>query len=539
MTTKKKDSAASRIVNAALSPFPGMPTPEEVAELAEQENTRPVDDVDFFDYIEESFVKKGVRVEFSIRKDGNWLTTLRPPLNFELLRKQCGSGHFVILAKNATTKKYIGQKTETIEEFQVEESDSGDSSPFFGGRTEAMPDGGLTSIISLMQQQDQRRADQAREDRTREEDRRRDERERDETRRREERENRTTFLQTIMTALPGVLPLLLPKKDESPFLEIMKDNMRNQELQNQRMMDRLEKLAAAPVAPQTSALDLIKQLNDARKDGREEMKELMEMVDEKAEIRAEELAASGGEKEDSTLTTMIKSLGPSLMALASSRGAPPALAPPEAAEGTEQVVESQPAQAPSSGAAPSRSATKKPSTKNEQDQAAVLKIVLPFLGDQFVRMGQNHSIDPKAAARETLQLLKTKGFTQARVVELFSKEALMGVLRAYQVPKEYDPWFNGYYEALVLPETQAPLRDRSKTVSLARGSGKPSPRDGAQHVPAASGSPAPKPVVLSAAPDSVSDGAKQVESKPAEILSAPSPGHLPGKPARGPAEVTT
>jgi hypothetical protein len=338
--------------------------------------------------------------------------------------------------------------------------------------------------------------------------------------RRLERESRNDIFKIFIPLAPALLEAFLPKKD-NVLLDIMKENINKQEAQNLRMMDKLERAAAGPVVPPTSPLELITQLNNARKEGREEMKELLEMVEEKATERAEEMAASGDNKEESMLSLAMKNLGPIVGALVA-QGKQPVIPAPEAQEAiasneTPQPIEAAPVQ--------------QPPTPEQVDQRKIAEIVFPFLAEQILRMEQSHKVDPKSAAKESLQLLKLKGFPQARVLKLFSRDVLFAILRTYKVSNTFDSWFNDYYAALTVQEPTAALR--SKLTPL---------RAGTRAAPAASVTPQPS------APDKT-DGLGHDPGKPGSVAPDKPNGHakegivldisgknLSGAPTGGPAE---
>lgn len=454
----------------------GLPSRETEAALAKDEAERPMDPGQFFDFCRESYIKAGRRVQFFIKKDGSYKTTYTPPmanqLTWELLRKKCGPGHFMVICQDATSKKYLKSTTLNVDDEPLEQTDE----PGFGlgdisSPAEPASSGAdLTTILALMQTQDDRRAQQAREDRLRDEDRRREEKAEQDERRRQDRESRNDLLKLLTPLVPTVLAFILPKKDDT-LLMMMKENTDRQEAQNIRMMERLERASQVPPVAAPNPLELIKQLNDARKEGRAEMKELMEMVEEKAVERAEEMGGSG-EKDESSLALVLKSLGPVLGAvIAQGKGAPALPQEPQQLpeQDSGEVVSTQgpPAPNPSRQPLAADRGVKTPPSKKEIEQAQILKIILPFLGEQFVRMNNGHTIIPEAAAKESLTLLKAQGFGPDRIASSFSLEAMIGVLRGYKIPKSYDPWFNQYYATLIVAEAPAAPRTRPGTLKAA------------------------------------------------------------------------
>ncbi len=447
----------------------GLPSAETLQKLSNDEKDRPLEDVDFFDFIQHGFIDKGVPVEFTIKKDGEWLQVLRPPLSWPDIRQKFGPGTYAVIARNRKTKTYIKQATElmaALPEGSEESTSSLDSEQQAFGFATAPSSSGtdLSAIMVMIQQQNER--DNMR---------RAEERERDEVRRKEDRESRNELLKLLIPTLaPLVMGFLSPKKDEKSelLLEFMRENQRTSQAQTDKLMDKFEK--AASTKADTSPLDLIRQLNDARKDGREEMKELMEMVEDKAEARAEVLAQQN-DGDDSTLAMLLKSVGPGLAALLAQGKGAPNLA---AVTNEEQEVDSdtvEGAVATVSPIAPPKAPKKTPPTPEQLDQQAVLSILFPFFIEQLQRQESGHEVSPKIAARESLNLLKAKGFSQVKVLSLFSHAQLLGVLKAYNLPKKYDSWFNDYYEALATRESAPVLRAKAN-VSPFSGKTQSSPR---------------------------------------------------------------
>lgn len=434
--------------------FPSQETEER---LAQDETERPVNDADFFDFCTMSYERKGIPILFYIKKNGKYVTTLKPPCNWDLLRKQFGPGHYAVQCKNELTNVYMKGKSEVLDELPLQEADTPASDHPFGFSPAAAPD--LSPFLAMMQSQNDQRANSDREQRIRDEATRREDRDRDEARRREDREQRNSLITAIIPALTPLLAAFLPKKDDKldTIVEFMKDSQRNQQSQNEKLLERLERAMNDPKKSDLDPLAMIKMLNEAKKDGRKEMEELLDMVEDRASRRAEEMSQSGGGGEESTLSLLLKNLGPVIagaMAKDAAGKIPPAQ--PEAVEA--QTVT--PLEAVS--AAP------RARTKDDLDQEAIFKVVLPFFSEQFVRIQGGATVDPKGASKETLELLKAQGFTRERVLKLFTKDVLFAVLKNYKIPKTYDSWFNEYYAALSEGSAPIPLRTRSDASRASR-----------------------------------------------------------------------
>lgn len=463
----KKNAKLTPLDNVSLGPSHpsleemtgGIPSQATQDDLAQDEIARPLQDADFFDYCTMAYERQGKSIVYYIKKNGKYLTTLKPPMDWDKLRKLFGSGHYSVQCKDELTNAFMKQKSEVLDDLP-EADPVAESSPsgflFQPQSQSSSSDSGMSSILALMQTQNEQRAISEREQRIRDEASRREDRERDEARRKEERDNRNDLLKTLLGAVPMVLPLVLPKKDDKleAVIEIMKENSRESRSQIEKLTDKLERALHDPKKTELNPIELMKMMNEAKKDGRKEMEELLDMVEERAERRAGELSQGSGEKEESTLSLLIKNLGPAFAAMVAGQGGMPSAVPlPESAEGEPRTVESSPV-----ANSPAQSSQARVKTKTELEQEKILTVLIPFFAEQFTRIQSGTKVDAKAAARESLGLLKLKGFSQERVVQLFQRETLFAVLRAYNVPNTFDSWFNDYYDALVVKEAEVPAR---------------------------------------------------------------------------------
>jgi hypothetical protein len=444
----------------------GLPSDDTQAQLTKDELERPIQDADFFDYCTMAYERKGRAIVFYIRRNGKYLTTVKPPCNWDYLRDHFGAGHYQVQCKDETTNAFLKQKSEMLEEMPAPpvqvSAEAGGAHPFGFGAPTAPANDGLTTLMAMIQTQNEQRAQADREERLRDESRRREDRERDEIRRKEERDSRNDLLKTLITAAtPLVIPLLTPKEDKKldTFMDFMKESRRDDQRNQEKLLERIER-ANDSKDKGLDPLKLIEMLNKSKTEGRKEMEDLLDMVERRATERASQMG--GDEKEESTLALLIKNLGPGLAALMAQSGAAPALPQPapqaetSTAENSEVIETTQAAPAPAARA----------KTRDELDQESILKVVFPFFGEQLVRMQNHHNVVPEAAARESLALLKSKGFPQERVLEVFSRKVLFDLLRGYGVPKEYDSWFNKYYAALSSESTEAPDRKSASVQPL-------------------------------------------------------------------------
>ena len=462
----------------------GIPSDETQTRLAQEEITQPISDADFFDYCTMVYERKGKAIQYYIKKNGKYVTTLKPPLDWDKLRSLFGSGHYTVQCKDELTNAFLKQKSEVLDELPNQDTSTAvdpNAPPFAFGGSSSSSDS-MTALMAMMQEQNAQRAASEREQRIRDEATRREDREREEVRRREDRESKNDLMKTLIGVVPLLLPLVMPKKDDKldTLVDFMKDNAREAQRQSEKMLERLER-AQTDKKDALNPLELIRLLNESKKDGQNEMKEMLDMVEERAAERAAQMG--DGDKEESTLALLIKNLGPGLAALMAQNAGAAAAAQtlPAPIEESVEVEPVEPVQA-ARAAAP-------PKSKDELDQEVVLKTLFPFFAEQLARIQNKVAVDPVAAARESLNLLKAKGFSQDRVLALFNREILFGVLRTYNIPKEHDSWFNRYYESLLVKESEQSSRKSAKVESLVRTKPRTSDRDNAREPVRNVGSP--------------------------------------------------
>lgn len=458
----------------------GFPSSETQAELDADEVARPLDDADFFDYCHHAFVTQGKAIIYYIKKDGSYLTTLKPPLTWDILRDKFGAGHYQVQCKSVQSGSFLKQRSEMLSE--LPESDDADSEDghggnFFGGATPPASEGknDLALIISMMQNQSERQEAARLEQLQREEARRREDRERAEVERRERRESLKEML-TILAPLatPILANFVKPKEDSATAL--MLDFMKEQTRQTQEQVkDVLMEFKRVSEKPTQNPLEVMKLVQDARKEGREEMKDLLEMVEEKAEERAEELKSRDGEEDDTITKTLIKSLGPGIAAIFAQRALPqmgnevPAL--PEA-QAVDEALLAQQVSADGEGSQAAllqreaeREAQEKAmreQAKNNQDREKIVGIVIPKLGEAFQSMSSGAGKpDATLTARECMSILNQKGYEPKRVTRLFTREIMFQIVRSYNLPKDLDSWFNDFYAGLLVSSSSASSRPRS------------------------------------------------------------------------------
>jgi len=437
----------------------GLPSASTQEELNQDEDDRPLDDVDFFEYCHQVFViSKGTPVTFFVKRDGEYLATIKSstsnPVTWDVLRSKYGPGTYMVQARSGRGT-FLKQQTMTLAEVPddltaANESDGLSGFPF-GSQAPASSTSDIMPLIALMQQQNERADAQRREDRLA-----------DEARRREDREKSNDLYKLLIPALaPVVATFLTPKEKDNGsnmMLEFVKESQRNAQEQFKDILLRMERQNEKPKETGPSTMELMKMRDDAYKSGKDDQKEIYELVEEKAEIRAEELAEKLGDGEDSTITTLIKALGPSLATALTARGSATPVVDANQVPGLLPVMAAQTVETQSSTGEPLTPASLPEANERNQIQ----EIVVPFVIENLQKMAQEIPVDPKAAGKESLQLLKEKGFSQAQVVKSFPREYFFGLIANYGLPKELDPWFNDYYASIMEKPVTAPSRLRQR-----------------------------------------------------------------------------
>jgi hypothetical protein len=465
----KKDSAltSSQVADLAIqrvrADLEGAPTPEQEALLHRDEIDQPVNDTDFFDFVDMAYIRKGVPIEFVVKKNGNLKGVLEPPMDWLKLRKIYGPGSFTVIAKDKVKKVYVKSRTEYIDADGTTVSDvaSEAAAPSFQIGPPPSPSSSNDALYAMLERQDARAQDARAEDRRLQDDRRREAEIREEKREaaaRESRKETMTLLTGLGTALgPKLMEMLAPKRDDTA-LDFYKEQMKAQNEKFDRMMERL----LTPPKNEMDSLKLIGMLQEAEDRGWKKREKISEEIDEKAEIRAEEMTASKGDGEnESTLGTVLKSMLPGISALLA-RGAQAPAAALAAQPPVEVVSEAaSPATPPAAAAAPAAPAEPSPV---DRTRASVLEILGPFFMEQLTRINSGANIRPDAAARESLDLLKSKGFSQKRVIQLFPEDVFRQVIKQSGIPENFHSWFNEYYAALAQEKrAESPLRARTGT----------------------------------------------------------------------------
>jgi hypothetical protein len=436
--------------------------------------------MDVFAYCYNKHIQNGQMIDFCIFRGNAQIATREYPYSWDELMNEFGPGHYQVRGRLVNTGVWAkGSETRLLADPRG--SRGGGGSFRFGkadeesAEAQAPKSDPIAAMMLMIQQSNERAEQRATEQRERDEERRREEREREEARRRDEAANRQKMIELAITSLPTLLTtvagvLKRPEPPRDPLLERLLLKLENQN-PNQGVLDTKMLLELEQKARERE--------NAARKEGREEMEKLFELAEERAETRAAEMIQNqGGDKNETVTEALIKGIAPALGALLMKGQVPPQIAEqpaPEAANdeaipveqtGTAEVVQTEGAtvtpirsegtpQVPAvvkpkpgkTAARPVNVKKRNTLSPEDYDRKKVFDLLMPFFMDAFSRMSQGVQLTAEGAARESLEMLKLKGFSQSRVLELFTRQHFDAFVLK-RLPEEYHSWFNKYYAAL-------------------------------------------------------------------------------------------
>lgn len=465
----------------------GLPTPQTEERLEAQEFQSPLadDDLDIFAWVERHIERTGDGVRYYVYRNNELLTTLSHPCSWEEIQSKLGGGHFRVQAKSATTGSYLKQERKSLAEPLLNRERA--SSVYEESAPEPQAPMVDQTLAYMMKMEEMRRAD-AREA----EERREEARRRDEERRAQEAKEKAASQQTLLATIAGILTpviqqVLAPKHHENPetkmMLEFLKETTRTQGEQMKEMMGELRRLAEGPKDKGMTTFELMKQLREAEKDGFERAKTMFDMIEVKAEERAEVLSEKGGEDSDDLAKTLIKSFAPAVGPLLAQAARPelPAPVTEHRANVTPLPVrQAAPVQARPAQTAPRANLPKtvevtgtpvntvKPGSPIPQsrvgrggaaspggssDEASLLRkrieeIATPLFGNRLIEMGNTGQVyPPEAMAQEVIQACGAAGIPRDQLAA-FRLADLHEIIRKHGLPESVHPWFNQVYAHL-------------------------------------------------------------------------------------------
>lgn len=281
------------------------------------------------------FEKNNVPYEFKISKDHEHKCFWTKPLNEDILANEMGGGSYTVALYKTNPKRFVKQTTVRISEPQKKASDKAESKDnteillkVIEDRSKAMEQNFRDKEERLERDRERERAEYKAE-----REREREERRNEEAKRNSEEKNGKSSMIEMLDVLAKIMPKPEPVKDNSEqfyklMMEMQKSTASMIEKMNDKSMELIKELKAdtkdmiekmKPKKEGMSDMEFMLKLRDsekeAKREAKEEMTAMLEMVELKALEKAEILAGQGPkeEKEDSVINNLISSLGPMLV----------------------------------------------------------------------------------------------------------------------------------------------------------------------------------------------------------------------------------
>ncbi len=458
-------------------------------------------------------------VNFTIQRNGELLAKKDSPYSWEELQSEFGKGMYKVIAKNALTGRMLKHESKSIAQPKVNEAkleekraSERDSVKDIINTVNSQFSESMRAVQESNNTQVQILVDSIKEEKL--ERRRLEEKQREELMDLRKSQNKEEAGTT--TLLATLLPLLVNKKDDggdkfmTMMLEIQKmNNENNKELQKQimevqkenreearrsqeatsAMISRLvTELKPVEKKPEFDAISIMKMMQDSEAKGMEKMKEFMDLADERADRRVEEMTDKPDKEEGGVIQNTLKLLLPALISQGMNRPSAPAAAPeqrlieqhrssppatPQARPikknvVTARVVPQKPVEA--TAATPvikpigvpvhtvNTAHAPKPATVVEngpkQDTITVesakeliIQVATPILGEAFKQYLNDQSFDSVGTANDTVIALKKHGISAQLAVQVISAEDIIAVCHGYGLASaETDQHLRAYYD---------------------------------------------------------------------------------------------
>lgn len=461
--------------------------------------------------IAERLVEEGIDFEYKIKKGGKFLTTIDDPEFNETALQLYGEGTYTVALWKLTPRRvFVKQMT-----FRVANAPSNTNVERKTNESQLaelmvkQTNDQIKQMREEFAQKERRLEEERREEKRQREEERKEQREREQRLEDERRRNENSGKSSLVETLE-VLTKIMPKPEDKSdkFMEMMmkmQENTQNiiskMDEKNERLIkesqERLEKLIEKLTANKNDGgvteRELRQEIEKARREGKEDYKEMMEMVESKAIERAEILAGKEPEekKEESMTDTLIKSALPMLMQTMARRPAPmlqrrqapvrkalpqPAPRPaqaqpapqapkrpvapqaPRPAQTQAQAPKTAP-QAPQTAKKPSMTLmtggntpvmdlsglnlSKKPNPAilhTEEEKQAVGQLLMQVVGS-----GVMDKADPLYVSEIAYHALEAEGYLSLRVLDYYPKADLFALRDSLQLDVE-DKWINTFYE---------------------------------------------------------------------------------------------
>jgi hypothetical protein len=280
------------------------------------------------------FEKNNIPYEYKITKDHEHKCFWVKPLNEDILAQEMGGGNFTVALYKTNPKRFVKQTTIRIAEPQRKASDKTESKD----NTEI-----LLKVIEdrskAMEQNFREKGERLERDRNREREeykaereREREERRNEEAKRNSEEKNGKSSMIEMLDVLAKIMPKPEPVKDNSEqfyklMMEMQKSTASMIEKMNDKSMELIKELKAdtkdmiekmKPKKEGMSDVEILMKLQETAKESKKEAKEefflFQELVEAKAQEKAEQMSGQPKEeKEDSVINNLISSLGPMLV----------------------------------------------------------------------------------------------------------------------------------------------------------------------------------------------------------------------------------
>jgi len=482
--------------------------------LKSSENTQDHDDVDVFDRFNKT---EDFPVHFTIQRNGELLARKEAPYSWEELQAEFGKGLYKVIAKNTLNGRILKHESKSVAQVRENAAKIADK---IASERDSVKDiittvnNQFSESLNVIQNANQRQVDvlieQMRQDK--ESQREKEERQRSETM--EMKKIQAEAGNGTNTLLATLLPLLVKKDDGGSdkmltlVMEMQKMNMDNQK-ETQRLIMEIQKenreearrlqdvtnnmiskmvteLKPSEKKPDFDALTIMKMMQDAEAKGMDKMRDFMDLADERAERRFEEMISEkgDGEKDGGVIQSTLKLLLPALISQGMNKPSPAAspedrlvaqyrpapqqqLIPTNVVTAKPQpkkpvVKAAQPTGAglakPVSGttqvhtvkpivAAQSVDQSPKEATMSvEKAKELVINVATPILGEAFKEYLASNTFDSRGTAIKTVNALKQQGISAKLAVQVISAEDIIATCHSYGLASdETDQHLRNYY----------------------------------------------------------------------------------------------
>lgn len=277
---------------------------------------------DIFDFIEKDCKSTGVIAKFRIYKNGEFSGERYNPYSWMKLQKELGGGQYRIVAKTHPDNHFLKQQSLMVTEpppVQVDEKDTQDAAtakiPFQMPGAQFDPNQLVTVFQSMYEMANKSREREDKEDKS----------------------SSTALLTTFSTMIGDT-----QKQNQEMFMKMQDSTTRMIEKSNEnflklieKMDDKFQKMMESDTHKKQdnmTAFDILKLVENAKSEGFNQMKILMELADAKAEEKAEMYADREPQGDGSMIGSLVKAVIPLLQATGKQMALPaPAVTPTQEA----------------------------------------------------------------------------------------------------------------------------------------------------------------------------------------------------------------